>query len=383
VKQLAFVLLRYFPHGGQQRDFMRIARLCQQRGHSIRVYTTRWQGDLPEGFEVRQLPVRAWRQHHRYPRFAEMLRASLEKEPVDCVIGFNRLPGLDLYYAADPCFVEKALRERGPYYRWTARYRQLRQCERAVFAAPSCTEILVLTRLQRDQYLRHYPEAEPRLNLLPPGLASDRVYPADAAQRRQKMREQCGLKEGSLLLLQVGSGFAVKGVARSIKALAALPMPLRERCYLVIVGDDHPRYYRTLARGLQVAGQCEFVGSRDDVPDWMLAADLLLHPAISESAGHVLLEALLFGLPVLATDTCGYANHVQAADAGWVCPSPFRQSALNVSLQQILSAEQDRQRWHQNALQYCQQHNLYGLDEAVLEHIERLAVGNTVLGRAT
>ena len=34
--QLAFVLYKYFPFGGLQRDFMRIALECQQRGHTIR-----------------------------------------------------------------------------------------------------------------------------------------------------------------------------------------------------------------------------------------------------------------------------------------------------------------------------------------------------------
>ena len=40
--QLAFVLYKYFPFGGLQRDFMRIALECQRRGHQIRVYTLIW-----------------------------------------------------------------------------------------------------------------------------------------------------------------------------------------------------------------------------------------------------------------------------------------------------------------------------------------------------
>ncbi|MFB0970171.1 MAG: glycosyltransferase family 1 protein, partial [Pseudomonadales bacterium] len=37
--QLAFCLYKYFPYGGLQRDFMRIALDCQDKGHKIRVYT--------------------------------------------------------------------------------------------------------------------------------------------------------------------------------------------------------------------------------------------------------------------------------------------------------------------------------------------------------
>jgi UDP-glucose:(heptosyl)LPS alpha-1,3-glucosyltransferase len=37
--QLAFCLYKYFPFGGLQRDFLRIALACQARGHAMRVYT--------------------------------------------------------------------------------------------------------------------------------------------------------------------------------------------------------------------------------------------------------------------------------------------------------------------------------------------------------
>jgi UDP-glucose:(heptosyl)LPS alpha-1,3-glucosyltransferase len=61
--QLAFVLYKYFPFGGLQRDFMRIALECQQRGHQIRVYTMIWEGDIPPGFEVLVAPVKAFFNH--------------------------------------------------------------------------------------------------------------------------------------------------------------------------------------------------------------------------------------------------------------------------------------------------------------------------------
>ena len=41
---LAFCLFKYFPHGGLQRDMLRIALACQLRGYSIDVYTTSWEG---------------------------------------------------------------------------------------------------------------------------------------------------------------------------------------------------------------------------------------------------------------------------------------------------------------------------------------------------
>ena len=99
--QLAFVLYKYFPFGGLQRDFMRIALECQQRGHSIRVYTLIWEGDVPPGFEVLVAPVKAIFNHRRNEKLTDWMNADLAKRPVDRLIGFNKMPGLDVYYAAD------------------------------------------------------------------------------------------------------------------------------------------------------------------------------------------------------------------------------------------------------------------------------------------
>ena len=36
--QLAFLLYKYFPYGGMQRDFRRFIEECQARGHQCRIY---------------------------------------------------------------------------------------------------------------------------------------------------------------------------------------------------------------------------------------------------------------------------------------------------------------------------------------------------------
>lgn len=82
-----------------------------------------------------------------------------------------------------------------------------------------------------------------------------------------------------------------------------------------------------------------FLGGRADTPRFYATADFLLHPAYSESAGKVLLEALTHGLPVLTTDTCGYAPHILDAQAGHVITSPFSQDILNKELATFIRDE--------------------------------------------
>ena len=67
--QLAFCLYKYFPFGGLQRDFLRIAHACVARGHAVRVYALEWEGEQPDGLEIVLLPARALTNPARYRLF--------------------------------------------------------------------------------------------------------------------------------------------------------------------------------------------------------------------------------------------------------------------------------------------------------------------------
>ena len=85
-----------------------------------------------------------------------------------------------------------------------------------------------------------------------------------------------------------------------------------------------------MTKQFSLENQIHFLGGRDDVTRFLIAADLMIHPAYSEGAGIVLLEAMMFGLPVLTNEVCGYAEHVGRAKAGIVISEPFQQYPLNV-----------------------------------------------------
>src|SRR5690554_1357666 len=142
---LAFCLYKYFPYGGLQRDFLRIAQACVARGHAVRVYTLEWEGERPDELDIEIVPARGLTNPARYRMFTELVQRDLAVRPVDRVVGFNKMPWLDVYYAADPCYAEKAAARRGRLYRLSGRYRHFSAYEHAVFDPESATEILLIS----------------------------------------------------------------------------------------------------------------------------------------------------------------------------------------------------------------------------------------------
>ena len=370
--KLAFCLFKYFSYGGLQSDFMRILTLCQQRNHQIDVYTMVWEGEMPAGITCHVIPVSAKTHAQRSWQFSKTVSQIIKQKSYDVVVGFNRMAGLDVYFAADVCFAWAMDNKHSKIVRYLPRYRTYLALEKAVFCSENVPHMLFLTRLQIATYTQYYTLPSDNIHILPPGLSQFTPQRPDGrADTREAYRQKLGLDKTQILLLSVGSHFATKGIKRSLYAYAALPKARQAQTHFVIIGQGCAKPYLRLAKKLNIGSRVRFMGARSDVLPFMLAADVLLHPAYYESAGLVLLEALSASLGVITTATCGHAEHIIAANAGTVLPTLFSQKAYNQALNVALE-KNDLTIWRQNALAYANKVPLCGLHEKAVQVIESL-----------
>lgn len=366
----AFCLYKHFPYSGLSLDMLRIANECTQRGHKATVFTGSWEGDVPDGLEVIIIKHFGFTNHTRAHSFHRKLRNHLVDAEFDVVVGFNKIPGMDIYYCGDYCYVGRSFLRYSIFYRFTPRFLYLSRFERGVFDARSKTNILSLSDREKSIYQQYYLTQDSRFLCLPPTLEKARWANLGELPDRDTIRDSLGLKADENLVLLIGSGFATKGLDRAIVAMAALPSELLEKTKLFVVGQDKIEPYQRLAKRLDVVDSVQFLGGRKDVPSLMKAGDMLLHPAYAETTGGVLLEAIVSGLPVLATPVCGYAPHIKLADAGYVLRKRFSQDELNEKLHEmLLSAEKDV--WRENGLQYGLNPSLYVMPQRAVDFIEQ------------
>lgn len=372
--RIAFCIFKYFPYGGIQRDLMKMARECLDRGHEVRIYAIHWRAPDIAGLDVDLClaPVRALTNHRLCQRFASWVRLDVQRRPVDLLVGMNKMPGLDVYFAGDPCYLDKTLRQGGLWRRLSPRRRILLKAERAVFDPAMTTQILTLCEAQAPVFQRCYGTPAERFHTLPPGIERDRAAPANKEAFRQRVRRCLGLEEADHLLLFVGSGFITKGLDRLLKGLRALPSSIRGSVSLYVLGADNHKPFRRLAAKLGVAEHVRFMGGRADVPDFLLAADAFVLPAYQETAGMAILEAMIAGVPVLVTEVCGYAPYVRRMEAGLVVEEPFQQRKFNVQLAELLTSER-REQWAANGAALAQDETIHQLAGTAVDLLERFA----------
>jgi UDP-glucose:(heptosyl)LPS alpha-1,3-glucosyltransferase len=368
--RIVFVLFHYFPYGGLERDMLAVARVCRQRGHDVEIYTAAWQGAKPDDITVIELPVRALTNHGRSMAFVARFEEAMRNDSRAVVVGFNKMPGLDVYYAADVCFAHKAFAERSFFYRLTPRCRHYLALEKAVFDSASDTEVLIIAKAQIPLFQRYYHTPDNRLKLLAPGIRRECTMPSDYAAQRQTLRAQYALDDDQLLILFVGSDYRRKGLDRALRGIAALEEPLRQRVNLWIAGQDNPTAFINLARTLGLENNVRFLGARDDIPQLMWSADLLLHPAYSEAAGLVLLEAMVAGLPVIASDVCGYAHYIAEYQMGRVLTGPLAPFEIADAIATVCA--EGGAIWRERSRVFAQQADIFSLPERAAEIIERV-----------
>lgn len=366
---IALAIYRLVPSGGLERHAIRIAAALAERGHRVTLYTTAGTEAAPAGVEAVRFDVPTSTNHGALAAFSERLRAA-SRGRHDLIVGFQRLPGLDVLFCADWCYVD---RQRPWIARQLPRYRTMVALERACFGPDAKTRILLLSEPQRAAYAAAYPASVGRMTVLPPTVDPRQRAPAATnAAERAALRAQHDLPQAAIVWLWIGLQPQVKGLDRVIYALAQEPRAILIACG-VTASRRQVAALLAQARRQGFADRIRIMGmvAEQDLHPLFALSDLLVHPARLDVTGMVILEAMAHGLPVITTANCGFSTHVAAAAAGVVLPVPFEQAALTRALAGA-DAEQ-RARWARHAFAYSAEPTLYSGLERACDLIEAAA----------
>jgi UDP-glucose:(heptosyl)LPS alpha-1,3-glucosyltransferase len=320
--RLAIIRQRYAPYGGTER-FVEVAlEALLERSIAITLYTRQWPNTRLQLIE----PVlcnpfyigRLWRDWG----FARSVCRAVAKKAPELVQSHERLLCCDVYSASEGVHrarLDEGLHGASAFQRWRVEssfyHRYVLSIERRMFASPWLRAVICNSKMVRDEIHERFGLGLDKLPVVYNAVDSD-IFSPDLKQHRTAVREKFGVPESATVFLLVGSGYARKGVATAIKALAKLPSDT----YLFVVGRDKSRRrYKRLAQQLGVARRVAFLGALDDPKPFYGAADAFVLPTLYDPCPHAALEAMACGLPVVTSTKCGAAELVTEHDAGMVC----------------------------------------------------------------
>jgi glycosyltransferase involved in cell wall biosynthesis len=164
-----------------------------------------------------------------------------------------------------------------------------------------------------------------------------------AAAERKALRAQIGIRPDQVLLLTVGRLTIQKGHTVLLDAIAELA-PRYPQAVFAFAGDGLQRAkLEQKAMQLAIMDRVRFLGVRRDVDQLLLAADIFVQPSLWEGLSLAMLEALLAGLPVLATRVEGVMDVIVDGRDGLLVP-PGDPTALAFALEKLLTDKDLRTR---------------------------------------
>lgn len=256
--------------------------------------------------------------------FGQRLAAALRRRRID--IAHSHEFTLSCYgaWAARAAGVPHLFTMHGGRYYAARLTRRIALRTAAMVSRPVAVSRTVADALRRDLWLRT------RIETIPNGV---RATPAATSTLRAELR----LDPEDRLLVAVGNLYPVKGHALLIEALAQIA-PEHPLLHLAIAGrGDLGPALSEQARQRGIGHRVHLLGLRDDVPNVLAAADVVVHPSLSEGLPLALLEAMFAGKPIVASATGEIPVALHWGEAGVLVP-PGDVRALAAGIDRLLLA---------------------------------------------
>ena len=157
-----------------------------------------------------------------------------------------------------------------------------------------------------------------RIDVIYNGIPIDRFNTNSTNAKQQFFRESLGIPKSASVVVQVARLDYLKDHVTAVKALSLATQ--QTDIHLVIVGEGPERNkIENEIREQQIADRVHLVGLRNDIPDILREADILLLTSISEVIPLTLIEGMATGLPVVSTDVGGVAEVIRENESGFLC----------------------------------------------------------------
>jgi glycosyltransferase involved in cell wall biosynthesis len=166
------------------------------------------------------------------------------------------------------------------------------------FAARWLADVVIApSQEMRDTFVELYGCRPDRVEVIEHGIDLTRFDPetTDGAA----VRRELGL-EGKLLFGAISKHFWIKNLDALVRAFARV-VEREPEAHLVVLGIGDRGPLAGLVQQLGLDGSISVIAPRSDVPAVLASLDVFAHPALAESFGLAVVEAMAMRLPVVAT----------------------------------------------------------------------------------
>jgi D-inositol-3-phosphate glycosyltransferase len=332
------------------------------------------------GFRVEILQEPSLTDADAYERATDTIAERLRNEPFDCVLA-NTLAGFPAINAAAKARLPSvwSVHESFRLPMWSALYTRQRPgsefvLSKIVAALGQSSSVIFESEATRRMFLPY--GAEDRFVKISYGVATSTIDRFLAGFDRQRARRERGIASGSRVLLCMGTVEQRKQQIFLAQAFAEAKTR-HDDVHLLLVGDSPSFYSIALRRYLHrkdIERSVSLVPIVADPYPWYAVADCFVLLSAIESMPRSIIEAMGFGLQVLATRIFGVSELIDDGKTGFLIePNSLRSAAEGLDRLLGLSAAEQKSLSRAAMEKIRRDHDSSAYAAAYLSLIRRLA----------
>lgn len=217
-------------------------------------------------------------------------------------------------------------------------------------------KIITISEEVNDILKRHTKLSDDKFRIIYNGVNLEAIFTAHPLKRIS-----LGLYDKDYLVLQVSSFRQQKNQITLIKALKHLP----DHTKLILAGEgQHLKKCIDLTKALKLSDRVKFLGNRNDVPQLLKTADIIVLSSHYEGMSLSSIEGMASGRPFIASDVPGLTDMVKGAGL------LFQHQNEKELAQHIINLKNDKA-YYSKVAKACQNRaKLYNINTMINKQIE-------------
>jgi UDP-glucose:(heptosyl)LPS alpha-1,3-glucosyltransferase len=327
--------------GGAERSALELTTALLDRGLEVDLLAAK---GLANAHNIRILCSDSYGKRTCYFTFAKALKKHLKQNHYDVIHSALPFAFADVYQPRGGTFAESIARNAASYQNKfltsfkkitafaNSRRTILLQAERNLCKDKHGPAIAALSQYVADQFRRYYNINEPRITVIPNGIAIDKQVDTNEAQNlHTRILADLALTEADkpILFLFVANNFRLKGLTCLIEAMHLVAgYSTSRQSYLIVAGSDKSHKYRQLARKLRIQNRILFLGPLPHIQNALSIIDVAILPTFYDPSSRFILEAIAAAKPVITTKFNGATDLFDDNRHGKVIDTPDNPVAL-------------------------------------------------------
>lgn len=304
--------LTFFHIGGTERQVVNLVRGFDRSRFELHLACMGRRGQFLEELESRQIPITEYAAKSLYNHVSWRKRLSLARHlrssRIDIVHSYGfygNLFAIPAARLAGSPVVIASIRDTGEMLTRAQRWAQKTVCRAA--------DCVLVNAAAIRRWLIEQGYAPDNIQVIRNGIVPPE---RPGKQEAERVRRELNLPPDASLIGVLSRLNPMKGIEYFLDAAAAMGKRARNARFLVIGDGRHRKELEQYAARLGLGDRVVFTGFRMDVPAVLSALSVSVLPSLSEGLSNSLLESMVAGLPVVATDVGGNPEALEDGVSG-------------------------------------------------------------------